>query len=192
MAREPNWPAIQKRYEAGEPPDKLAAAFKTPEKTIRRKAREEKWEKRLQPRREAKPRTPARNAARTSNALAERAAASVASAEIEILDPQAYLEQHRDDWQGLRQIAMALLPQVPLMEERNQGKNLAAIATALKLVQDGQRKHFGLEKGQAPEGPNDGTGTGQPIDEDEFKHLDPAERRRRIMASLRPGEAGQG
>lgn len=156
---EPNWPAIKARFEKGEPPDKLAAAYKLPRKTIAGRARRDGWDKGLQPKLKrssgAKPRTPAHDATPARKAVAEAITAAAASVDLEPLDPEAYIEQHRDDFQGLRQVAVTLLQNLGSLDPNAQARQLTAIASALKLVQDGQRKALNLDKSDTKTGAND-------------------------------------
>lgn len=155
----PNWPAIQPRYEAGETPEDLAKAYKTDAQKIRNRAWSQGWDKSKQydggkrkPSADDKPALYTRHAKNQRPQVAAHVSATSAAVSVPVLDVDAYLEQHRDDWQGLRLTAIKMLAGMDHLDPNAQARQLSAIATALKLVQDGQRKHFGVDKSVVSDG----------------------------------------
>lgn len=152
---EPNWPPIKARFEKGEHPDDLAKAFKVEASTIRNKAKRDKWDRSMQRRRKPKPqppRTPARESQPARSPAREQVAEAItavtASMSVECVDASAYEDQHRDDFQALRGVAVTLLKNLGSLFPQDQARQLAAISTALKTVQEGQRKALRLDAKQ--------------------------------------------
>jgi hypothetical protein len=158
----PNWSAIQPRYEDGETPEDLAKAFKCDAQKIRNRAWSQGWNKTKQadggkrkasP--DAKPAAHTRPSEKPRPQVAAHVSAATATVSVSVLEPDAYLEQHRDDWQGLRTTAIKLLGSMDHLDPNAQARQLSAIATALKLVQDGQRKGMGIKDGELPQQASD-------------------------------------
>jgi hypothetical protein len=165
---QPNWAKIRARYERGGISYRdLAEAERVSFNTLKDRAKREGW-------------TVTRQAittgvtTRSQQLLIERRALAVAD----------YVQQHTDDWQLIRDSIVGVIDgeQDPL----KRAQMATAAYKAMEAVQKGQRLSLGLYKEKAPGGDGNGDGNAQPIDEDEFKRLDPAERRRRINEALRP------
>jgi hypothetical protein len=148
----PNWSAIQPRYEDGEIPEDLAKAFKCDAQKIRNRAKSQGWDKSKQPNGNASRTRPSE---KPRPQVAAHVSAATATVSVSVLEPDAYLEQHRDDWQGLRTTAIKLLGSMDHLDPNAQARQLSAIATALKLVQDGQRKGMGIKDGELPQQASD-------------------------------------
>jgi hypothetical protein len=188
----PNWDAIKPRFEAGETPEDLAKAFKCDAQKIRNRAKSQGWSKKNQPQGGQKA-TRTRPSEMPRPKVATHVAADTAAVSVDILDVEDYVEQHRDDWQGLRLTAIKLLAGLDYLDPSAQAKQLTAIATALKCVQDGQRKALGLDKDKPAGGGGDGSGDAQPIKPADLDGLSLAELERLYQdeVAASQGDPGQ-
>lgn len=152
----PDWDAIRDAWEAGTPDQDLTKAHGPKCKTIRERAAAEGWDATRRP----KPRAHTQAHARTRDAAAEGAGqtgATVKPPPAEYhdefpADQALAIGQHTGDWQSLRNRSMTLL------QVCDSPRMLAAIAGALKLSSEGQRKALGLDKAEPEKTAADGNG----------------------------------
>lgn len=156
MAGKYNWTAIEPRYKGGEPPEKLAAAFKVPVETLYNKASKLGWVAEKREIREI-----------VAQTLPQAIAAKVIARQLD------YVTQHTDDWQSIRQPIMDLLAaDLILMSEeaadalKAKASFAIAAAKAYKDVQVGQRLSLGLDKPAVIVPTKDPDGHAEPIPDD--------------------------
>jgi hypothetical protein len=178
---QPNWAKIRARYERGGISHRdLAEAEDVPYPTLRDRAKREGWTASAQQVRSA-------IVAKTSQKVVERASSEAAD----------YVLQHTNDWQSIRNALMAVIEadfEALTEDQIEELKAKAAFAMGasqtFERIQKGQRLSLGLDK-EKPPGGEGGDGNEQPLSPDEFRSMDPAERRRRIGEALRPDGNGQ-
>lgn len=149
-----NWNAIKLRFERNEQLDAIARQFGVKRDAIMAHGLEMGWET-------------ATERASSNNRRARESFADtverIASVELHPL-PADYVEQHLTDWQELRRRVEAEFVGYLTLQPNERARMLPAIAAALKLIQDGQRKSLGLDKQTGGDGAGDHAAATQEIE----------------------------